>query len=94
MADSLRERILEHIGKSDEFIRDTDRRLNYIDADLREIKQAVQRLPQLIQDVETMKPQVSSWVVTRKAGLWMLGLIGTFSALFTDVVTRVFNKLF
>lgn len=84
----------EHIGRSEEFMRATEKRFDTFDSDLLEIKKAVQMVPQLVQDINIMKPQVASWVAARKASLWMLGIVGTFSALFTDIVNKTLNRLF
>lgn len=82
-----------HIGRSDEFMRATELALTEVKATLKEIHSSLVDLPALRKEMDEIKPEVASWVVARKATMWVVGLITFFSAIFTDAVNKLVRFL-
>ena len=82
---------LEHVGRSEEFMRITEKRLDDMIESLAKIDKAIQVLPGLQEDVAAMKPEVERWTTARKGFYFFMFILGAAGAYIVDPLKRIFS---
>lgn len=81
----------QHIGRSEEFMRAAEKKFEEFSKTLQEIKAEISILPELKEDVASMKPEVERWTTTRKGFYFFMFILGVLGTAIFDPIKRLFN---